>query len=302
LSRREILAGAAALAAAPLKSANEKYYPRLVSNTYIWYQQIQKTGRPAADVWAEAFSAIKRAGYHRVELMSVSFQGPLREVTLGLLKKHELFLNELYNGLTIYEPEAARKSLQETLELAELARSIGTSIILADLNAKPNRERKSDQELANEAKFLNELGSQLRSRGMELYLHNHDDPMRDDAREWRYVLHHTDPKLVSYCLDMDWAWNGGEDPFRLLHECSDRLRMLHLRTQRNKVWTEALEDGGDIDWRKVAAHVRQIRFDGYLVVELAHRPNTTVTRSPEENIRISRIWAEKVFGLSPAQV
>jgi hypothetical protein len=35
---------------------------------------------------------------------------------------------------------------------------------------------------------------------------------------------------------------------------------------------------------------------------LAHRPNTTVTRSVEENIRMSRLWAEKVFGLTPAQV
>jgi len=100
---------------------------------------------------------------------------------------------------------------------------------------------------------------------------------------------------VSYCLDMDWVWNGGEDPFALLDECSDRLRMVHVRTQRKKVWTEALEDGGDIDWHKVAAHLKKIRFDGYLVVELAQRPNTTVTRSTEENIRLSRIWAEKVF-------
>ena len=296
-TRRQVLAGAAALAA-----ANKKYYPLLVSNTYIWVQQIQKTGKPPAEVWSEAFPAIQRAGYHRVELMAPSLRPPLRDLTVSLLKKHDLQLNDIYNGLSIYEPEAARRSIDETLEIAWIARGIGTRILLADLNAKPKRERKSDAELANEAKYLNELGKQVQSRGMELYLHNHDDPMRDGAREWRYVLHHTDPKLVSFCLDMDWAWNGGEDPFPLLYECSSRLRMLHLRTQRNKVWTEALEDGGDIDWRKVAAHLRKIRFDGCLVVELAHRPATTVTRTVEEDIRASRLWAEKVFGLTPAQV
>jgi inosose dehydratase len=302
VSRRRILAGAGALAATPLVAAKKKYYPKLVSNTYIWVQQIQKTGRPAAEVWSEAFPAIRRAGYNRVELMTLSFQPALRELTLSLLKKHGLVMNELYNGLSLYDPEASRRSIQQTLEFAEMARGAGTRIILGDLSPKRNRERKSDEELANEAKFLNELGQQLQSRDMELYLHNHDDPMRDGAREWRYVLAHTDPKLVSFCLDMDWAWNGGEDPFPLLYECSSRLRMVHLRTQRNKVWTEALEDGGDIDWRKVAAHLKKIKFDGYLVVELAHRPNTTVTRSVEENIRLSRLWAEKVFALTPAQV
>ncbi len=296
-TRREMLAGAAALAAGPVFAAAKKYSPRLVSNTYIWVQQIQKTGKPAAEIWTEAFPAIRRAGYRRVELIANSLQPPLHDLTVSLLKKHDLALNEIYNGVSIWEPEAARRSLRETLALAETARALGTRILLADLNPKRNRERKTDGELALEAASLNELGKELQSRGMDLYLHNHDDPMRDGAREWRYVLRNTDPKLVSFCIDMDWCWNGGEDPFPLLYECSSRLRMVHLRTQRNKVWTEALEDGGDIDWRKVAAHLRKIQFDGYIVVELAHRPNTVVTRSVEENIRLSRLWAEKVFGI-----
>ena len=175
---------------------------------------IQKTGKPPAEVWSEALPVIRRAGYHRIELIASSLQPPLRDMTLALLKKHDLLLNDMYNGVSVYEPEGARESIRETLEVADIAHSTGTRILLADLNAKPNRERRVRRELENEAKFLNEFGKQLQSRGMDLYLHNHDDPMRDGAREWRYVLHNTDPKLVSYCLDMDWAWNGGEDPFR----------------------------------------------------------------------------------------
>jgi sugar phosphate isomerase/epimerase len=291
LSRRELMAGVVA--------AGKRYSPRLVSNTYIWVQQIQKTGRPPAEIWAEAFPAIRRAGYHRVELIASSLRPPLHDLTVSLLKQQGLALNEIYNGLAVWEPEAARRSVGETLELAAAARALGTRILLADLNPKRNRERKTGGELALQAESLNDLGRRLQPLGMELYLHNHDDPMRDGAREWRFVLHHTDPKLVSFCIDMDWCWNGGEDPFPLLYECGSRLRMVHLRTQRKKIWTEALEDGGDIDWRKAAAHLKQIRFDGFLVVELAHRPNTVVTRGVEENIRLSRLWAENVFGLPP---
>ena len=133
---------------------------------------------------------------------------------------------------------------------------------------------------------------------MALALHNHDDPMKEDAREWRYVVRHTQPDLLLICLDMDWTWQAGTDPMPLLGEAGKRLRLVHLRTQRRKLWTEALEDGGDIDYHKVARHLKSIQFDGSLVVELAHKPETKVTRSVEENIRLSRLWAEQVFGVS----
>jgi len=35
-----------------------------------------------------------------------------------------------------------------------------------------------------------------------------------------------------------------------------------------------------------------------IVVELAYRPNTVVTRPLEEDLRLSRIYTEKVFGVS----
>lgn len=294
LTRRDLLAGAAAMA------PGARYRPRLVSNTYIWVQQIQKTKRDPADVWSEAFPAIRRAGYNGVELIASSIQPPLRDLTFRLLKENNLHLNDIYNGGSIWDAELARKSIDDTLAIAETAHTVGTKVLLFDLNPKPKAARKSDAELAVEARSLNELGRRTRSIGMELYLHNHDDPMRDNAREWRAMLHQTDPKLVSFALDMDWAWNGGADPFELLYATGDRLRMLHLRTQRNKVWTEALQDGGDIDFGKVAAYLRKQNFDGFLVVELAHRPQTVVTRPVEENIRVSREWTEKVFHLRAA--
>ena len=293
---RRAFAGAASLAAL---AAAPRYRVRLVSNTYIWVQRIQKTGKPAADVWAEAYPAIRRAGYSRVELISDCLRPPLRDLTCRLLKENSLHLNEIYNGGNMHDPEAARKTIADTLEIARAARSVGTEILLFDLGPKRDGARKTDDELATVARSLNELGKQARSLGMRLYLHNHDNPMRDGAREWRYALHNTDPALMSFCVDPDWMWNGGEEPMALVREAGTRIKMVHVRTQRQKVWTEALEDGGDINWRDMAAFLRSISFDGFAVVELAHRPATKVTRTVEENIRVSREWAEKVFDVHP---
>jgi len=53
---------------------------------------------------------------------------------------------------------------------------------------------------------------------MKLCVHNHEGPMRYNAKEWRGVQHNTDPALVSMCLDLDWTWQAGTDPFPLLYE------------------------------------------------------------------------------------
>ena len=52
-------------------------------------------------------------------------------------------------------------------------------------------------------------------RGMRLMLHNHDADMTEGAREWRAILHHTDPKLVWFCVDVHWVYRGKQDPLVL---------------------------------------------------------------------------------------
>lgn len=295
-SRREFLTASAG-AVAGLAPAAPSYAPRLVSNVFIWTQEFQRLKLKPSDSWDGAFAAIRRAGYQWVELAADWFPPPEREKTAAQLAKYKLGLGEIYSGVNVHDDAAAPRSMARALEAADWAAGLGSRTLLVDLTPKPGRARKSDEELAAEARNLNRLGEAVRKRGMLLALHNHDDPMRDNAREWRYVLHHSDPKLLSICLDLDWTWQAGTDPMPLLEEAGRRLRLVHLRTQKQRLWTQALEDGGDIDYRKVAAHLKSIGFDGHLVVELAHRPETPVTRTVEQNIRLSRLWAEQVFQL-----
>ena len=119
LTRRELFAGAAAFTPAA------RYSPRVVSNTYIWVQQIQKTKKDPAEVWSEAFPAIRRAGYRRVELIASSVQPPLSDLTFRLLKENNLHLNEIYNGGSLWDPDLARKSIEETVAIDVAQRNRG---------------------------------------------------------------------------------------------------------------------------------------------------------------------------------
>ncbi len=140
------------------------------------------------------------------------------------------------------------------------------------------------------------MGRTLAQHGFDLRVHHHTPQLAQNAREWRHILHHTDPEYVHICVDVDWAYEGGFAPIPFLREVGERLREIHVRSARNKVWLEDLEDS-DIDYHKVAEYLKQERFAPLIVVELAYRPNTVVTRPLEQDLRLSRTYAERIFGV-----
>jgi hypothetical protein len=68
-----------------------------------------------------------------------------------------------------------------------------------------------------------------------------------------------------------------------------------VRSAKNKLWLEDVEDS-DIDYRQVAAYLKRAKLDPLVVVELAYRANTIVTRPLQEDLRLSRVYTERVFG------
>jgi inosose dehydratase len=140
------------------------------------------------------------------------------------------------------------------------------------------------------------MGRQLKSAGLQLFVHHHSPEMADNAREWRHILKNTDPKLVALCMDLDWVHQGGQDPLALLEEAGSRAAELHLRNSRDKLWLEAFGDG-DIDYRKISAYLNEKKLKPLLVVELAYQPATAVTRPLVEDLRLSREYAARIFAV-----
>jgi sugar phosphate isomerase/epimerase len=275
------------------------YGPKLSVEGYIWIQRFDAQKKTIAEGVEEALAAFHRAGYRRVELSSDFFKSEVRAKTLELLSKYHLRPETTYAGSTMHEPQAAQASVAEILELAKALKPAEGRWIVTNPMPKPNRGRKSDQELTIQAEYVNQLGRELRQLGFGLMIHHHTPELVDNAREWRHLLRHTDPQVVSCCVDVDWAVRGGQDPIAFLREVGSRLESLHLRNDQQGVWMEEFGPG-DIDYRKVSDYLHKIKFGGYLVVELAYEKNTHITRPLEEDLRRSRFYAEKVFGLNPA--
>ena len=282
VTRREILAGALGVKALTGQPA---YAPTLAAQVYVWTQQFRRQKRALADGIEDVIAGTRAAGFENLELMSLF-------LTLELLKVHELKIPIVYNGGPMHEAAAARKTVAQTLELAGAVADAGTRVITVNPSPKPKRVRKSDAELEVQANAVNRLSAGLAGNGLKLILHHHDPEMAENAREWRHLLNNTD---AGVCIDTHWVLRGGQDTMAIVREACERLVSLHLRNSRNDIWTEALGDG-DVNYREVAAYLKQSSFQGYLVVELAHQEETKITRSLEENLRLSRQYAEEVFG------
>ncbi|MGD1103827.1 MAG: sugar phosphate isomerase/epimerase [Terriglobia bacterium] len=272
------------------------YAPKLSVEAYIWTQHFASRKETLAAGEDEALRETDQAGYSRVELSDAFFKPEVREHTRELLAKFELNPESVYAGTTLHEAPAAEKSNQTVLELAEFLKPLGTRVIITNPSPKPNQERKSDDELKTQAHYVNQLGAALQRQGIKLLLHHHTPELRDNAREWWYQLQHTNPKLAGCCVDVHWAYRGGQQVMPFLRRVGARIESLHLRNSQQGVWMEDFGPG-DVDYSQVAEYLHQINYKGFLVVELAYEKDTVITRSLEDDLRRSRIYTEKVFGL-----
>jgi inosose dehydratase len=288
LSRRLLLGGN--------KASLAHYAPKLSVEVYIWIQHLESEKKTLAEGVEEVLASFHGAGYRRVELNQDFFQPALREKTLALLAKYKLAPETIYAGTTLHEARAAEKSVKEVMELARLLKAPGTRVIVTNPSPKPGQAPKTEEELDTQAKYVDQLGAELHQQGMKLALHHHTPELVEHAREWRHLLEHTNPHRVYCCVDVHWAYRGGQEVMSFIRETGDRLVELHLRNSKQGVWTEDF-GSGDIDYQGVADYLRGISFNGYLVVELAYEKGTRITRSLDEDLRLSRQYTEKVFGL-----
>lgn len=293
ITRRQMLAlSAVAPACFAQASASE-----LAVEGYIFQQYAQWVKQPLKAILPKAFAMARAAGFTNIELNSAFFPVSQRAETLDLLRSQHFRMPSVYVGGALHEKAAADTTIATALEMADLCRPFGCHAVVNNPDPKPGNARKSDGELAVEADSLNRLGRALARAGFQLRVHHHTPQLVDNAREWRFLLQHTDSRYVFICVDVDWAYEGGFAPVPFLREVGPRLRELHVRSARSKIWLEDVEDS-DIDYRQVAAYLKESHLTPLIVVELAYRPQTQITRPLGEDLRLSRLYTERIFHLN----
>lgn len=291
VNRRNFLAYAAALTAKAARPAS-----RLAAEAYIFQQYAERIHRPLEAIVPRAMSITRAAGFREIELSPAFLPPSWRNRTLAAVRDEKLGMPSVYVGGPMHEAAGASSTIAAAIEYGTLCQPFGCKAVVHNPDPKPHDARKTDSELAYEADALSRMGHSLAQHGLQLRVHHHTPQLEENAREWHVILQHTDPQYVYLCVDVDWAYEAGFRPLEFLREAGNRVREIHVRSARNKVWLQDLEDS-DIDYRAVARYLTQAGLTPLIVVELAYRPQTVITRPLVEDLRLSRIYAEKVFGV-----
>jgi inosose dehydratase len=274
----------------------------IATQDFGWSQAAERAGLawPAATEWAMQRAA--EAGLTGWEPLLHTAEDAARIGTLA--RKHGLALTSVFVTGKLHEPAAAAQSMERMLAAVRAAVGEGCRTVSVYPSPLPAgaAEGKSDAQLDFQAGRLNALARALKPEGVQLLYHPEDPEMRGAACEFHHMLLATDPSLVGLCLDPDTIWRGAGgrmaavlDVIRLY---GHRIRELHLRQLKDRVWSETVE-AGDVDYSAIHRALRACGARPMLVLEHAREPDTPCTLDPVEAHRRSLRYIEGVFGADP---
>ena len=84
---------------------------------------------------------------------------------------------------------------------------------------------------------FNRVGKILSENGITLCYHDHGYEFGpyEDGTLFDYIVKNTNPKYVSFEMDMMWTFHGGADPAKLLYKYKSRWKMVHLKDIRKGI-------------------------------------------------------------------
>jgi sugar phosphate isomerase/epimerase len=98
------------------------------------------------------------------------------------------------------------------------------------------------------AAVFNKAGAALAKHGLKFFYHVHGYEFQPHGQGTLLDLlfQETDPKLVSYEMDIFWIVFPGQDPVKLLEKYGKRWELAHLKDMRKGTQTGALTGGTDV--------------------------------------------------------
>jgi sugar phosphate isomerase/epimerase len=153
---------------------------------------------------------------------------------------------------------------------------------------------KTEEELDAQAEILRRVTFRAAAYGITLNLHNHTYEVENGEHDLKGTLARApDAKLGP---DLDWLVGAGVDPVGFIRRHGERIVYAHLRDRKSDgVWSEAMGEGS-IDYKAIAAALREAGFAGDLAIELAHPKGFQPTRPLRESLRMSREYVRRTMG------
>lgn len=260
---------------------------------HLWVYAAKQPGYDPTPVLEQVFADMSYAGLDGVELMhNALMHDDAVERIGGLSRKYKLpVIGTSFEG-PMWNREAHPAILKEAeLLLPRLAklggRTLGTSVGHAP-------QTKTPEQFDAQAEMVRKITALAGSHGIVLNLHNHTYEVENNEYDLEGTLARIpDAKLGP---DLNWLLRAGVDPVDFIKRYGKRIIFLHLRDQKaDGTWPEAMGEG-NMDYVAIGQALREIKFHGDAMIELAHEQGFQLTRPLRESLKISREFVRKTLG------
>ena len=212
-----------------------------------------------------------------------------------LLRERGLSLAGAFCPVTLHIPARYEEQFAYAMDTCRLLAALGAPVLVLAEAGDAQRERIagrvrdvdpcfSEEEWHRFAEGANEIASRAKEVGVITAFHPHAGTYVETPREIDELMRRTDASLVGLCLDTGHIFYGGGDPVAIARRDPKRIRHVHLKDVSRERYEHALareldftaavgEDvfvpvgEGAVDMKGVIGTLRDVGFDGWLIVE-----------------------------------
>lgn len=220
-----------------------------------------------------AIDDISALGYPGIQLRGsavTQFGADPGALRARLAARHLTFV-ALSSGNVGIDPAREAQTIAEHASHARFLREAG-GLYLQLIDERPPGRAVTPDDCVRLGGVLSEIGRRAREAGVQAVYHPHMGTIGERPDDAERVLAASDPAAVALLLDVAHWYQGGGDPAAAIRRHRDRLALLHLKDvepsdQRGSY--RFVELGrGRVDLPAVFDALRDVRFDGWAIVEL----------------------------------
>ncbi|WP_128546118.1 sugar phosphate isomerase/epimerase family protein [Larkinella soli] len=232
----------------------------------------------------QAIKDLASLGYKGIQLRANTFSPYKAKPSelKALLEQNGLTLAMFSSGNVEVDPAKRQSTIDVHVAHASFVKALGGSAIQLTNSLRKNNQAPTTEELKKLAEVMNEIGRQTADLGIQATYHNHMNQWGETPEEVDVLVQAMNPKHVRLLLDIAHYKQGGGDPAKAVRQYKDILYALHLKDTKSplpekpndpKAYKFVELGQGNVDVPAVFAALRDIKFNGWGVVELDRVPD-----------------------------
>ncbi|RLQ96608.1 sugar phosphate isomerase/epimerase family protein [Falsibacillus albus] len=229
---------------------------------FPWNAMLQNEGVFSKKV-SLLLSWIKENGFNSIEIGSHFIPYGKEKEFDGWIKQHGLKIAGVHTGKPFFLSGFQENEMEDVAKDISRLKEAGAERILFSTWGSKSVEKERVSALIQ---HLHLLGGIAHEHSISLLYHNHDHEFLDGASGAERIMKETDPKLVSFALDIGWIQLAGVDIFSFWEAHQNRIEYVHLRDVRDCRFVEIGE--GEIDYVRVVYKMKETKKLKAAIIEM----------------------------------